>query len=345
MRAHAWVVGLAMAAGCASTLPEREWVTERPRGECVVTLERSDATGSWTLDHQYDAEGRVLSGSARLRYDGRAWERFGYDAAGRLSEIASYEEIDAESFPCAAEGGCDTPQRRWVARARVEHDEAGRLRRFRSEERTYELRPDGVYESRTSESRDLSYHYDGAGRLIAIGTGNGTTRFTYEGERLVRVERDADYPWLDVVEHDAEGRIVAVHHSNCTPQRECHVTVETRYAYDDQGRLVREERTNVDSSPPRTETRFEYEGDRVVRRTYVEHQPAGERTRVREHAYDERGRLVATIEDGLPRERRSYEGACDAVVTGPRSPSPLVDLGAQPCLRSPAYVLDACSGP
>src|SRR5690606_27769271 len=85
------VAAACVAAGCASTLPESEWVTEQPRGACVVAIEHTDGTGSWTLEHHHDAEGRVLSGAARLRYHGRAWERFEYDAQGRLAEIFSYE--------------------------------------------------------------------------------------------------------------------------------------------------------------------------------------------------------------------------------------------------------------
>lgn len=345
MRARVWIVGLVITSGCAATLPESEWVTERPRGECVVTIERGDATGTWTLEHHYAADGRVLSGTARLRYHGRAWERFEHDDAGRLVAIYSYEEIDAESFPCAAEGGCDTPARRVLSRVHVEHDPAGRLSRWAFEERTFGRRPDGTYAARTSEGRDVSYRYDDAGRLVASEGGNGSTRYVYEADRLVRVERDADYPWFDTVEHDAEGRIVGFDHHACTPERECHVTYQHRYAYDDQGRLVRADLTDADGSSPPTYTLFDYEGERVVRRTRVERLATGEQRRVREHTYDARGRLIATVEDGQPRERRSYAGTCDAVTTGPAAPSPLLDLGARPCVRSPAYVLDECSGP
>lgn len=339
------MIGLVVASGCASTLPASEWVSEQPRGACVVAIERTDGTGSWTLEHHHDAEGRVLSGTARLRYHGRAWERFGYDERGRLAEIFSYEEIEAEDFPCAAEGGCYTPRRRWVAHTRVEHDDAGRLRRWASHERTFGLERDGRYVERTNEGRELSYRYDGAGRVVEIRSGLGTRRLSYQGDRLVRIDADHEYPWFDVVEHDGRGRIVAVRHSNCTPQRECHVTYEVRYAYDDEGRLVREHRTNADSSPRESEVVWGYDGDRVVRRTSTDHYAGAVDARVREHEYDARGRLVAVIDDGQLRERWRFEGACDAVTTGPAAPSPLAALGALPCARSPAYVLDECSRP
>jgi YD repeat-containing protein len=354
--ARGWAVGTVLAAsGCAMTLPESAWVTERPRGECVVEIERSDARSAWTVDHQHAADGRLLSGSAQLRYHGEAWERFGYGPDGRLAEIASYEEIAAESFPCAAEGGCDTPRLRWVARTRLEHDAAGRLRRYRAEMRTYELRPDGSYGSRTGEDRDLRYGYDASGRLTEIRSDMGTTRFTWDGERLVRVEAEAEYPWFDVLEHDAEGRIARVQHSNCTPARECNVSYELRYEYDAEGRLVRRERTR-DSTPARIVRTWEYEGARVVGRSEVQFYPATEQRREREYRYDARGRLIEVLEDGTTRERRRYlphrplpaggaEGACDAVVSGPAPPSALADVGARPCVRSPAYVLDECWEP
>lgn len=225
MSACACIVGLVVASGCASTLPASEWVTELPRGACVVAIEHTDGTGSWTLEHHHDAEGRVLSGSARLRYHGRAWERFAYDARGRLAEIA------------------------------------------------------------------------------------------------------------------------ALRHSSCTRERECHVTYEMRYSYDDEGRLVREHRTHADSSPRESEVAWEYEGERVVRRTTTTRYAASAETRVREYAYDALGRVVAMIDDGQLRERRRYEGACGSVPAPPSAPSALAAASALPCLRSPAYVLDECSRP
>lgn len=336
-------VALVISTGCSGTLPPSEWVTDIPRGECVVTLEHGDATGRWSLEHHHAADGRVLSGTNRLRYHGRAWERFDYDDAGRLSGIHFYEEVGEEDFPCAAEGGCYVPPLRTVVHVRLEHDAAGRLTRRTDDDRTYE-RAGQEYRTRVSARRDVRYDYDDAGRLSRIRSGEGDTRLVYEGGALRRLIRDARYPRRTDVEVDRAGRITATSLHTCTPERDCRLTRRVTYRYDDAGLLVEAlafDPTGEDAGERREWT---YDGSRVVRAARVELSATEEeRSRhVLEYAYDDRGRLTVVMENGNPRARFRYEGACDRLPE-PTGPSALADLGARACVRSPGYVLDECT--
>lgn len=340
---------LCLACGCVATLPESAWVTDVPQGECTVHVMRGDATGEWQLVHHHAADGRVLSGTTRLRYHGNGWERFVYDEGGALIAIHSYEEIGEEDFPCDAEGGCYTPPRRVVGRTDVEWDESGRLSRTSFETVDYGRR-DGSYRQRSGEHHDLRYEYEG-GRLSTLrsSTSNGgaTTTLHYEGERLTRIVRDARYPRRTAVETDAAGRILRTEYETCTPSYECRVTRVSRYRYDDAGLLVRADYDDPTGDSPSSFATWEYEGGRVVRSRKAEIARDGSEVSVHtfEYDYDELGRIVEVRADDRVRERRRYEGTCDQVGAAPQAPSALADQGVRPCIRSPGYVLDTCTVP
>ncbi len=334
----------ALATGaCAASLPEvRPWPGPPEGSACRVVIERSDATGSWELEHHHAADGRVLAGTTRLRYHGVGWERFDYDEAGSLRAIELHEAIEAESFPCGSEEGCDTPPLREMTYVRVQHDEEGRLTEWDLAKRTENL-VDGSWSVRTRESNDLSYSYGEGGRLAALHGSNGTTRFLYDGEQLVRVERDADYPWYRTIEHDSSGRIVRMVHMSCTRERVCGATQRIFFVYDADGRLVRAEHSDPSGSEAPTIDAWEYDGERVVRASRATARAAGEEAQVFEYAYDEEGRLASVTENGRLREAYRYEGECDALRTRPATPSAEGLVGASTCHFSPGYVLDTCA--
>ena len=342
------VVMLMCVAGCSRTLPESEWITDVPQGECTVFVMRGDATGEWELAHHYTADGRVLSGTTRLRYHGNGWERFVYEGE-RLIAIHSYEEIAEEDFPCDAEGGCYTPPRRVVARTDVSWDDAGRLARTSFETVDYGRSDDGSYRRRSGEHHDLRYEYAGD-RLTTLRSstreGSATTTLHYEGERLTRIVRDAEYPRRTAVETDASGRILRTEYETCTPTYECRVTRVSRYTYDDAGRLVRADYEDPTGDSLPSFATWEYRAGRVVRTSKADLSNGNEvSAHTFAYAYDELGRLVEVEADGRIRERRRYEGACDRVGRDAFVPSALADQGLRPCIRSPGYVLDTCSVP
>lgn len=344
-----FIVALCLGA-CSRTLPDSEWVTDVPEGECTVYRTLGDATGEWELAQHYAADGRVLSGRTRLRYHGSGWERFVYDDDDRLVTIHSYEEIAEEDFPCEAEGGCYTPPRRVVGRTDVSWDESGRLVRTSFETVDYGRASGGSYRRRSGEHRDLRYEYEGD-RLATLRSstreGGATTTLRYEGERLTRIVREAEYPRRTAVETDANGRIVRTEYETCTPSHECRVSRVSRYTYDDAGQLVRADYEDPSGDSLPSFRTWEYEAGRVVRSYKADIARNGNEVSAHTfaYAYDELGRVVQVDADGRVRERRRYEGACDRVGTDALLPSALADQGVRPCIRSPGYVLDTCGIP
>ncbi|MCA9609534.1 MAG: hypothetical protein KC619_28240 [Myxococcales bacterium] len=328
---------LLLLGGCSMTLAEADWPTALPEGACTVTVTRQDATGEWDLLRFYDEHGRVLGATTRLAYHGRGRELFEYDAAGRLVRIRSFDERDAEDFPCDAEGGCYTPPSREVVETTFEYDEAGRRTARTREDRRY-LLDDGVYRRRRYEAYATRWERDGE-RLRAIHDGMGTTRFRWEDGRVVRIDREAHYPRHTTVEHDAEGRVARTRYETCTPEEECRVTAVTTFHYDDDGRLRRIEVVDPTGESPPGSTAWEYEGARLVRQTNDD----GVRTHVLEYAYDASGRMLQVVEDGHLRERWRYEGRCGAVRSAPSTPTASRELGLDACASSPGYVL-GCEG-
>ncbi len=218
--------------------------------------------------------------------------RYRYDRDGRLrTEDEDFEEL------CFVEGGyenegCMDVEREadgtFDRRTEYTYDRHGRLAHIREHDH-----PRGGYVVSTT------FRYDEAGRVVTKIRQGTTTRYTYEGDRLVREEvtSKGDKRPHAVVEHgyDAAGR--RVRSAERWPGSDkANVTV---FAYDGRGRLA--EQTTRDS--------FDHgETPEVVTYTYDDHDREVSRT----HRHGERiDETVRTDYDanGNPRTQRTLLGS------------------------------------
>lgn len=341
------LAALLLVSGCVRTLSADEWVTALPHGACRVDIDLPNEERVKRLERHHAADGRVLSGTALslLQSDGRAWERFGYDDRARLAEIRSYEEINAEDFPCAVEGGCYSPARRVLTQTTLLSDDAGRLVRWASEAVTYQRGYGGQFTSIRTERTDRRYTYDDTGRLVAIDKDGTRYQVLYDVQgRLVRLtNRGCGYSVNKSATYDARGRIVLTEVESCVRSSGCRVTDRTQYTYDDAGRVVRADHTDPTGGSHSSYRLFAYQGDHMTRVTYANFYPGAEERTVYDYTFDERGHLTSRAQDGLVFERYRYTGACDAIETDVRAPSPLADIDAVVCHSSPAFLMvDHC---
>lgn len=339
--------------GCAAALPAvRPWPGPPEASACRVAVERGivvegsgargPSEGSWRLEFHYAADGRVLAGTTGAYGAVRGWEHFLYDRAGRLRAIEAHEEYDAVNSPFDVG---DAPPRRVMTYVRVRHDEAGRLTEWALAQRSEDFANDAWSVRGDRLKNETRYAYDASGRPRERHGGNGTSRFFYEGDRLVRVEGDGyeGSTWYRTLERDGAGRVTRFVETSCTLSGTCRVKEEKRYAYDAEGRIVRTELRAPTYGPLPWVEEWAYAGGRIVRRTRTASSPGSGQVDVVEYEYDSQGRLTSLTEGGRLRETRRYEGACDALTTSPPEPSVEVDVGARHCVRSPARILDRCA--
>jgi YD repeat-containing protein len=242
--------------------------------------------GPCTRTEDDDVDGTI---DARTHYH--------YDAAGRLVR----EEIDAQEIGLD-EGGeecCVDVMReadgRVDAVVTYEYDARGRLATIEDDPNADGRNRRVIRIERDAQDRERARieHYQWRGRLRRASV----TRSSYDGDRLVREEREDDGQVVHVVRHeyDAAGRRIRT--TEGQPGRS--PREETVYEYDADGRVVSKTWTEHGSSRP------------TVRVTTYEHDAVGRV--VREHGYNG---TVETVYDaaGNPIRQDDSDGPADAAV-------------------------------
>jgi hypothetical protein len=303
----AWV--FLAVSGCAPRAP----VGYMLKPECRVTVNRTDGMGTFARPRLYDDSGRYLSGEWAETYSGRGQERVLYDVQGRIVEVQA-EHGDSS--------GCYDGM---TFTATVRYDEQGRIVR---------LTTTNPY--RTPRRQTSLYHYEHGGRLSEIqrdtarGSMTGRVLFTYEGNRLIRVEvHHANIfgePWVGQGRFFYDGnRITRYHIRRCMsshPEGKGCWEATHDFDYDEHGRLKMWSRTDGDTN------RYGYDSQgRLASRTFIRdsrEQPIG-------FAYDSQGRLLSVQIDGARKEYQ-YEGLCAPEMPEGTVFEPLGVLGFVPCV-------------
>ncbi|MFD4524761.1 DUF6531 domain-containing protein [Streptomyces sp. NPDC058470] len=274
------------ADGAVSTytydLNDRLCVAEGP--DATVTLRRdpqgrlvSETVNGRTISFTHDAAGRPLSRTtptgatsswgydgrgdlARLHTAGRTLD-FGHDAAGRL---LSLDVDDALSLTRAYDG---------LGRVIAQAVTTGEGRTLR--DRSYRYRVDGHLvgiDGPGGESR--SFDLDAAGRTTAVRAEGWTESYTYEKDGA---QTSAAWPG----QHPGQAAVGQRHTEGARLFR----AGDTRYSYDDQGRVVRRHRTRLSRKPETWTYTWDAEDRLVSVRT-----PDGTLWR---YQYDPMGRRIA----------------------------------------------------
>ncbi len=230
---------VAALAACSSpaALSDRDWQPRVIPSDCEVRIEHRDDRDFETVQY-HDAQGRLISGTAQPVRDGEAWERFAYDARGRLVAITSHEDRPSIDGNCDVVGGCDTPALRAIERIELAWDDAGRLLRKRYQRDEYEDRG-GRY--RPSDSASKVREYGGGAAADSAGQVRGTTHAFQRDDRGRVVRRDtlrkSELEHFETWEYDDRGAVSRYVdtwvHASGGPRHER----ELRLRYDDAGRL------------------------------------------------------------------------------------------------------------
>jgi YD repeat-containing protein len=317
-----WFILLALCACAPHVMSATEWPSQPPAAPCEVVETYTDAMGPFRMVSRYDADAHLVYAENRLTYDGRGFEYLKWKN-GRVVRIDSYNETAFREGNCDVEGGCDEPASRTHERTGYRYDSAGRLIGVFTIKRSYAQR-DGQWVETDEDDSELYYEYKN-GKLVAKEGGEmGDVHFTWKdghpvqrkfGRLVSRYEWNGDrlatYFWFDYVQ---------------------------TFAYDNQGRLVREVlESKSDSSPTTTDWTYDAAG-----RLTSETRTTRNESRPTTWTYDDHGRVLTAAQDGRVNRTFEYGAACPANLRVVRPPSAELrtDLGV--CIRSPGYGYDNC---
>lgn len=360
LRAAVWLTLAAGPLGCAHRLDKARWWTGTVPGVCKVFLEPEGTELS------YDASGRLLSAvtpdldeDPPYSWSRGDWERFSYDAQGRLTEIHAgkqYSEMDYTPDDNTYRFGV-----REVLDLRFAYDAEGRLVSKEEVKNTYHR---GLFHSADwtlakidpSRREVMNYTYDSAGRFVRGGNGGFTFGWTYdEGGRLALIWSHVDSRFIQdsartSLTYDALGRVVGLRKEACTPSSGCQLASTSRYTYDDAGRLVEDfQEEPKPSSRIHTRIRWEYPPawePPSFERSRVETFDWGKTVTQPSRRYQltyKKGRLARIT--GNRAIEVIYQGACENVRLAEErlfAPDVLGSLLPAPCITSPMGYYSTC---
>ncbi len=214
MRGRSRAALAAALAACSSpaALSDRDWQPRVVPSDCEVRIQHHDPDGR--PDHEtvqyHDAQGRLISGTAELAPEGDAWERFDYDARGRLVAITSYEQRPPIDGNCDVVGGCVTPAVRAIDRVELAWDDTGQLLRKVHRRDEYEEGRRGSYHHAQTTTHEAEYGPDRAER-VAPRRARGRSHAYHRDERGRAVRRDTlgggELEHYEVWEYDDRGAV------------------------------------------------------------------------------------------------------------------------------------------
>lgn len=290
MKQLALALSIASLAACTNTASVLARSSLRPvaRAACTVTEIGHDRPDPQSPPREsrwrFDARGALLEHEYNPEYHSRARLLFRRDLSAKLLAIDYQYDRAAESFPCASEGGCETPALHARGRVELEYDGPRVVRRV-------DARQPGALVIDT-------FAYDAQGRMTEHRADAGVERFEYEGPRLHRREWSFRHGRGDELYVYAGDRLSEVQRMMCGSV--CGARQSRRLTYDAQGLLQRIDHPegSVD------EWRYDEQGRMIARGD-----GRGERAWYR---YDERGRISAWGQGERALREFRYEGACDA---------------------------------